>query len=147
MNAYNPDTGVTIEISEYGFEMLQRKGWIRAKDQSPLTPIIPDQPLPLAPMVNMAEEMAKRKQELEEQRAAKQTQSVDLIDRISPFPSSTLTEAPTEANNAGEFQKFPDSDQEKGPKMSISKKPVTRRATKPKAAPGNEGSKKQTTKK
>ncbi len=69
MYAYNPITGATIEISEYGFQMLSLKGWVRAQDQTPRekpSPII----APIAPVFNMAEEMEKKRQEVAAARKA-----------------------------------------------------------------------------
>lgn len=69
MYAYNPTTGATIEISEYGFQMLSIKGWTRSEDQTPRekpSPIIP----PVAPVFNMAEEMEKKRQEVASARKA-----------------------------------------------------------------------------
>lgn len=154
MNAYNPQSGQTIEISEYGFEMLSRKGWVRAADQ---TPPNRDAELPPTggPLVNMQEELEKRKAELAKKYkpvVGGKPAGVDLLDLPAgqPFPSSTLTEAPTQAVVEGKDKVFPDSDKEKKSpaKQRIEAKMAKgQREIKPKVGPGKVTSKKQTTKK
>ncbi len=154
MNAYNPQTGQTIEISEYGFEMLQRKGWTRAADQT-VPSREPELPPTGGPLVNMQEELEKRKAELAKKYkpvVEGKPANVDLVDipAGAPFPSSTLTEAPTQAVLDGKVKVFPDSDKEK---KSLAKQRIEakvakgQREIKPKVGPGKVASKKQTTKK
>lgn len=70
MYAYNPITGSTIEISEYGFQMLSLKGWVRSEDQTPREKAGVTAPIPAHPVFNMAEEMEKKRQEVAASRKA-----------------------------------------------------------------------------
>lgn len=81
MYAYNPTTGATIEISEYGFQMLSLKGWVRSEDQTPREKQSPITP-PVTPVFNMAEEMEKKRQEV----AAKRKASEAEINHVPEAP-------------------------------------------------------------
>ncbi len=76
MYAYNPQSGQTIEISEYGFKMLEMKGWTRHADQSPREGDKPKEPLPPPPVFDLKDIMEKRKQEI----AAKNAGTVAIIE-------------------------------------------------------------------
>ena len=82
MNAYNPVTGQTIEISEYGFQMLEAKGWKRAVDQSPRK-IEPPLILPATPPVfDMKAEMEKKRLEVEAKKKEIVPATIVMLDEV-----------------------------------------------------------------
>ncbi len=87
MYAYNPKTGQTIEITPYGFTMLEPKGWVRADNQTPREPLPNVEPMTFA--VDMKVEMEKRKKEIEERKAVG---NVTLIDVKALPPPEVTTE-------------------------------------------------------
>jgi hypothetical protein len=127
MNAYNPNTGQTIEITEYGFSMLIAKGWVRAVDQTPTVKVQPNAQ-PIVPAVDMKIEMEKRKKEL----AALKEGNVTLID-VKALPTA-VEPLPEFIPDAVEDLNPPDLQQ-------------TKKIVKPKAASGKVSGKNKANKK